>query len=272
MTFSKRKKTNKILKNVIKAQEKNTLNKQPLPELPGFFTTEPLGKDKNYPRSRGGVPGYTCERFIPFYDDNCGKVVGEDTSYCEGDYLKCVSNPYSKNPTTSFHCGKTSDGKEGNKDIPVGAICKPISGINPTLENGITDLAESNASNSTEPTPTTEPEPAPTPTTEPEPAPEPTTEPVPAPTPTPTTEPEPTPAPEPAPTPAPEPAPENVAQTDSDSDFANTDNETDTDTESDTDTETDNNNDTTESNQNKKNAKVFTLLTKEGPKIQIKII
>ena len=248
MTFSKRKKTNKILKNVIKAQEKNTLNKQPLPELPGFFTKEPLGKDKNYPRSRGGVPGYTCERFIPFYDDNCGKVVGEDTSYCGGDYLKCVSNPYSKNPTTSFHCGKTSDGKEGNKNIPVGAICKPISGRNPTLEDGNTDLAESNASNSTEPT--TEPELAPTPTTEPEPAP--TTEPEPAPTPT--TEPE----------PAPEPT--TVAETDSESeseiDVANTDD----------DTESESDNDTTESKQNKVNAKVFTLLTKEGPKIQIKII
>jgi hypothetical protein len=212
MTFSKRKKTNNILKNVIKAQDKNRLNKQPLPELPDFFTTEPLGKDKNYPRSRGGLPGYTCERFIPFYDDNCGKVVGEDTSYCDGDYLKCVSNPYSKNPTTSFHCGKTSDGKEGDPNIPVGAICKPISGINPTLEDG-----------NTEPAPAPEPEPAP--------APEPTT----------------------------------VAETDSESDIANTDSESESESESDND-------DTTESKQNKKNAKVFTLLTKEGPKIQIKII
>ena len=229
MTFSKRKKTNNILKNVIKAQDKNRLNKQPLPELPDFFTTEPLGKDKNYPRSRGGLPGYTCERFIPFYDDNCGTVVGEDTSYCDGDYLKCVSNPYSKNPTTSFHCGKTSDGKEGDPNIPVGAICKPISGINPTLEDGNTDLAESNASNSNDTEPTPAPEPAPEPT--------------------------------PAPTPAPEPT--TVAETDSESDFANTDSESDSDSESDN---------TTNSKQNKKNAKVFTLLTKEGPKIQIKII
>ena len=216
MTFSKRKKTNNILKNVIKAQDKNRLNKQPLPELPDFFTTEPLGKDKNYPRSRGGLPGYTCERFIPFYDDKCGKVVGEDTSYCDGDYLKCVSNPYSKNPTTSFHCGKTSDGKEGDPNIPVGAICKPISGINPTLEDG-----------NTEPAPAPEPEPAP--------APEPTT----------------------------------VAETDSESDIANTDSESESDNDN-TDSESDNDN--TESKQNKKNAKVFTLLTKEGPKIQIKII
>ena len=224
MTFSKRKKTNNILKNVIKAQDKNRLNKQPLPELPDFFTTEPLGKDKNYPRSRGGLPGYTCERFIPFYDDNCGKVVGEDTSYCDGDYLKCVSNPYSKNPTTSFHCGKTSDGKEGDPNIPVGAICKPISGINPTLEDG-----------NTEPAPAPEPEPAPAPEPEPAPAPEPTT----------------------------------VAETDSESDIANTDSESESDNDN-TDSESDNDN--TESKQNKKNAKVFTLLTKEGPKIQIKII
>ena len=251
MTFSKRKKTNNILKNVIKAQDKNRLNKQPLPELPDFFTTEPLGKDKNYPRSRGGLPGYTCERFIPFYDDNCGKVVGEDTSYCDGDYLKCVSNPYSKNPTTSFHCGKTSDGKEGDPNIPVGAICKPISGINPTLEDGNTDLAESNASNSNDTEPTTEPAPTPAPAPAPEPAPEP----APAPAPEPTTE------------PAPEPT--TIAETDSESDIANTDSESESDNDN-TDSESDNDN--TESKQNKKNAKVFTLLTKEGPKIQIKII
>lgn len=202
-------------KNVFVSNKNQTkqAGQQGFPDLPPFFTEEPLGKDQNYPIERGGAPDFTCQRFIPFFSDQCSDIVGNSEALCEGDYLKCDSNPYKKNgeeAIISYHCGTTSDGQPGNQRIPIPAICKPISGTNPELEGGDTTAL-----------PADTPVPAPTADTPPADAPAPAPAPAPAadtPAPAPPTSEEaapPAPAPDPAPAPVTEP---EVAETDEDTD------------------------------------------------------
>jgi len=217
-------------------------SKQPeqsgFPDLPTFFTDEPIGKDQKYPIERGGVPDFTCQRFIPFFSDQCSDIVGNSDALCEGNYLKCESNPYKKNgeeSIISYHCGTTSDGQQGNQRIPIPAICKPISGTNPDLEGGNTTVTENNST--TEPPlepPLEQPlePPLEPPLEQPlEPLPEPPLEPLPEPPP---------PPPEPPPS-APLELPIEVAETDALPEVAETDEETDEESNSESDIEPESN-------------------------------